>query len=130
MRRYRSLIVVALLVIAAAAGLAGWLLVREVSPQYLQAELEKRLSAALATPVTIEKLTLSPENWIQLDAREVRAWSGEDGFGLEIPRVVGSIDPLSLLVGEVLLRRLHVEGPVLRVGAIGSAAPALQHHLE
>ena len=130
MRRYRSLIVVALLVIAAAAGLAGWLLVREVSPQYLHAELEKRLSAALATPVTIEKLTISPENWIQLNAREVRAWPGEDGFGLEIPRVVGSIDPLSLLVGEVRLRRLHVEGAVLRVGAIGSAAPALQHPRE
>ena len=53
MRRYRSLIVVALLVIAAAAGLAGWLLVREVSPHYLQSELENRFSAARATPVTI-----------------------------------------------------------------------------
>ena len=74
MRRTRSLIVVGLLVIAAAAALAGWLLVREISPQYLQAELEKRLSVALATPVTIEKLTVSWDNWIQLDARGVRAY--------------------------------------------------------
>ncbi len=139
MRRYRSRIVVALLVIAAAAGLVGWLLVRAVSLQYLQAELEERLSAALATPVTIETITVSPWKWVQLDAREVRAWPGEDGFGLEIPRVVGSIDPLSVLFGEVRLRRLRVEGAVLRVGAISSrpggarvtrnsdTAPSLEH---
>lgn len=121
-RRHRSPIVVALLVIAAATGRAGYLLVRKVSPPYRQADLEKRLLAALATPVTIEKITASPENWIQLEAREVRAWSGGDGFGLKIPRVVDPIDPLSLRVGERRLRRLHVEGVVLRVGAIGGPA--------
>ena len=122
-RRYRSLFVVALLlVIAVAAGLIGWLLVREASPQFLQAELQERLSEALATPVTIEKITVSPGGWIQLDAREVRAWPGEDGSGLAIPRVVGSIDPLSLLLGEVRLRRVELDGAVLRFAAIDSPA--------
>ena len=120
MRRHRSLIVLALLVIAAVAALAGWLFVRAVSPQYLQAELEKRLSAALGTPVTIEKVTVSWENWIQLDARGVRAWPDEGGSGLEISRVLGSIDLLSMLVGELRLRELHIDGAVLRVGAIRS----------
>jgi hypothetical protein len=119
-RRYRSLIVIALVAIAAAAALAWWLLVREISPQYLQVELERRLSAALSTPVTIEKLTVSRENWIQLDARGVRAWPDEGGSGLEIPRVVGSIDLLSMLVGELRLRELHIDGAVLRVGATRS----------
>ena len=92
MSRYRSLIVVVLVAIAAAAGVAGWFLISEVSPQYLQLKLEERLSAALATPVTIQEITVSQENWIQLDARGVRAWPGEEGPGLEIPHVVGSND--------------------------------------
>jgi hypothetical protein len=116
--RYRSLVVIALVVIAAAAGLAAWLIVREISPQYLQQELEERLSTALATPVTIENITASPESWTQLDARGVRAWPGEGGPGLEIPRVLGSIDLPSMLVGKLRLRELHIEGASLRVGAI------------
>ena len=120
MKRYRSLIVAALLVIAAVAAMVGWLLVREVSPQYLQTELESRLSAALATPVTIEKLTVSWENWIQLDARGIRAWPDEGGSGLEVSRVLGSIDLLSMLVGELRLKELQIDGAVLRVGAIRS----------
>jgi len=118
LRRYRSLIVVALLAIVVAAGLAGWLLVREISPQYLQAELEERLSEALSTTVSVQKVTVSSRGWIQLDARELRAWPAEQGFGLEIPRVVASIDPVSLLLGKLRLRRLHIEGAVLREGAI------------
>jgi hypothetical protein len=125
--RYRILAVVALVVIAVAAALAGWLLIWEISPQYLHSKLEERLSAALATPVTIEKLTVSRENWIQLDARGVRAWPDGEGSGLEIPRVVGSIDLLSLLLGELRLRALQIDGAVLRVGAIDgrSRAPAV-----
>jgi len=111
--------VVALFAIVVAAALAGWLLVREISPQYLQAELQTRLSEALDTSVTIEKITVSSTGWLQLDARGLRAWPDEQGFGLEIPRVVGSVDPLSLLVGKLRLRRLRMEGAVLRVGAIG-----------
>ncbi|MBW2577392.1 MAG: AsmA-like C-terminal region-containing protein [Deltaproteobacteria bacterium] len=118
MRRYRSLIVVALLLIAVVAGLAGWLLIREVSPQFLQAELEERLSAALATTVTVENIKVSPNKWIELDAREIHAWPSEDGSGLEIPRVVGSIDPLSLLFGRLRLRRVSFDGAVLRAGVI------------
>jgi len=117
-RRYRSLIVVALLLIAVVAGLAGWLLIREVSPQFLQAELEERLSAALATTVTVENIKVSPNKWIELDAREIHAWPSEDGSGLEIPRVVGSIDPLSLLFGRLRLRRVSFDGAVLRAGVI------------
>ena len=117
-RRYRSLIVVALLLIAVAAGLLGWLLIREVSPQFLQAELEERLSAALATSVTIENIKVSPNKWIELDAREIHAWPSEDGSGLEIRRVVGSIDPLSLLFGKLRLRRVSFDGAVLRAGVI------------
>ena len=128
MRRHRSLIIAILVVIVAAtaAGVAGWLFVRELSPQHLQAELERRLSATLSTPVTIEKLTVSRENWIQLDVRGVRAWPDEGGSGLEISRVVGSFDLLSALVGELRLRELHIDGAVLRVGATGSwpAEPA------
>ncbi len=117
-RRYRSLIVAALLLIALVAGLVGWLLIREVSPQFLQAELEERLSAALATSVTIEDIKVSSMGWIELDARGLRAWPSEEGSGLEIPRVVGSIDPLSLLFGKLRLRRLRFDGAVLRAGVV------------
>jgi hypothetical protein len=123
-RRYRILIVAALLTSAVVAAFAGWLLVREISPQYLQTELEERLSATLATPVTIEKLTVSPENWIQLEARGVRAWPDASGSGLEIPRVVGSIDLLPLLVGELRLREVHIDGAVLRTEAISGPLAA------
>ena len=116
MSRYRIPIVAALVVVAAA--LAGWLLIWAVSPQYLHSKLEERLSVALATPVTIQKLTVSQENWIQLEARGVRAWPDEEGSGLEIPRVVGSIDLLSMLVGELRLREVHIDGAALRIGAI------------
>ena len=130
MRRYRSLIVATLLTSAVAAAFVGWLLVREISPQYLQVELEKRLSALLATPVTIEKITVSPENWIQLEARGVRAWPDEAGSGLEILRVVGAIDLLPMLVGELRLREVHIDGVILRTGAIersmdGGRAPRI-----
>ncbi|MBW2541813.1 MAG: AsmA-like C-terminal domain-containing protein [Deltaproteobacteria bacterium] len=118
MRRYRSLIVAALLLVAAVAGLVGWLLIREVSPQFLLAELEERLSAALATPVTIESIKVSSGGWIELDAREIRAWPGGEGSGLEIPHAVGSIDPLALLFGKFRLRRLDFVGAVLRTGVI------------
>ena len=119
MSRYRILVVALVALVAiAAAVLAGWLFIWAISPQYLHSKLEERLSAALATPVTIQKLTVSQENWIQLDARGVRAWPSEEGSGLEIPRVVGSIDLLSMLIGELRLRTLHIDGAALRVGAI------------
>ena len=117
-RRHRRLIVVALLLLAVVAGGVGWLLIREVSPQFLQAELEERLSAALATSVTIENIKVSSSRWIELDASEIHAWPSEDGSGLEIPRVVGSIDPLSLLFGKLRLRRVNFDGAVLRAGVI------------
>ncbi len=122
MSRYRTVLVFALVAIAAAAALAGWLLIWEVSPQILQSKLEGRLSAALATPVTIDELTVSRRNWIQLEARDVRAWPHEGGSGLQVPRVVGSIDVLSMLIGELRLRALHVEGAALRIAAVRDRA--------
>jgi len=123
-RRRRRLLVVALFAIVVAAAVAGWLFVREISPQFLQAELQTRLSEALDTPVTIEKITVSSSGWLQLDASGLRAWPDGQGFGLEIPHVVGSVDPLSLLFGRLRLRRLRMEGAVLRVAAIGWAGLA------
>jgi hypothetical protein len=114
--RYRILVVA--LVAIATAALAGWLLIWAISPQYLHSKLEERLSTELSTPVTIQKLVVSQENWAQLEAWGVRAWPGEEGSGLEVPRVVGSIDLLSMLVGELRLRTLHADGAALRIGAI------------
>ena len=117
-RRYRSLIIGALLAIAAVAGLIGWLLIREVSPQFIQSELEQRLSAALATSVTVQDIKVSSHRWIELEARGIHAWPSQEGSGLEIPHVVGSIDPLSLLFGKLRLRRLRFDEAVLRAGAV------------
>jgi hypothetical protein len=118
--RNRILVILALVL---GAGLAVLLLVRGFGPERLAAELEQRLSAALSTPVMVGELIVSSGGFFRVEARDVRAWPGEDGSGLEIRSVSGSIDALSLLIGEVSLRSVRVEEARLRTSAIGDAAP-------
>jgi uncharacterized protein YhdP len=120
--RYRIRIVLVLALVLS-VGLVGLSLIRILGPGRLEAELERRLSAALSTPVVVDELSVSPGSLFRVDARGVRAWPGADGAGLEIQSVSGSIDALSLLIGKVGLRRVRIDGASLRISAVGDAGP-------
>jgi hypothetical protein len=117
MRRYRGLAAL-FLGLFLAASLGGLIVARRLGPQRLQFELEQRLSAALATPVQVSGLSVSPGTFVRVNAYGVRAWPGLNAPGLDIRRLSGSIDAMSLLVGEVRLRRMLIDGAHLRVSQI------------
>lgn len=122
--RYRSRILVVLVLILSAGLAAALLLIQGFGSRRLEAELEQRLSAALSTPVIVDELSVSPGSFLWVEARGVRAWPGADGPGLEIRSISSGIDPLSLLIGEVSLRHVRIAEARLRTPTVGDDAPA------
>jgi len=116
-RPYRSRVVIALALFVVSAW-AGWFLARSL-PRLLEVELEQRLSESLHTPVWLDQLHVVPGSFVHVEALGVRAWPHPSGPGLTIQRVLGSVDALGLLAGEVRLQRVRIEGPRLRVAAVG-----------
>ncbi|HXV36187.1 MAG TPA: hypothetical protein VEC18_03505, partial [Myxococcota bacterium] len=123
-RRGLLLLAAGLALAAALALLAAWWLAARVSSPDAQRELEARLSAALSTPVTIGKLNIAPWSWGRLEARDLRAWPSGEAFGLEISRALGSVDPIALTFGELRLRRVELEGALLKLEVLRASAAA------
>ncbi len=121
MKRYRA----GIFVIAAlfcAAVVAGLVVARRFGPDQVLAEVERRLSRALGSQVSVERLRVSPGTFVRVEGDGVTAWPISDGHGLEIDRVLGSIDAFSLFGGPIELARLRLDGARLRLSALESGA--------
>jgi hypothetical protein len=109
-------------VVFVVAVIIGAIAARRFGPDKVISEVERRLSGALGTPISVQQLRASPGTFVRVEGGGVTAWPVEGGHGLEIDRVVGSIDALSLMGGPIKLRRLHLEGVRLRLSALGSGS--------
>ncbi len=119
-RRYRAGIF-AIAALFAIAVIAGSFLARSFGPDQVLSELERRLSGALGTQVSVRQLRISPGTFVRVEGGGISAWPTPGGHGLEIERVMGSIDALSLVGGGIELRRLQLEGVRLRLSSIGTS---------
>lgn len=120
LRRVRAPVALCL-VLFLLAGAAGWIVARRLVPQRLQAELEQRLSETLGTAVRVGGLSVSPGAFVRVDAHQIEAWPSANAAGLSIRQLSGSVDAMSLLTGEVRLRRVLIDGVHVRTSRIQSA---------
>jgi hypothetical protein len=102
------------------AVVAGMVIARRFGPDQVLSEVERRLSNALGTQISVRQLRVSPGTFVRVEGNGVTAWSVPGGHGLEIERVRGSIDAVSLLGGPLSLRQLRLEGVRLRLSALGT----------
>jgi uncharacterized protein (TIGR02099 family) len=97
--------------------LLGWALLHALILPRIddqRAWLEAKASKALATHVQIGALSVQG-NWLVpwIEARDVRLRDAQDRVVLQLPRVVASVSPWSLLQGSV--QQLLIDQPVLDV---------------
>ena len=99
-------------------ALAGWLIRSGTGARLLHQEIETQLSRRLGRAVSLEAVTLQLERGLLLSVRNLRIQPGPDPAGeplLRAGRVVASIDIPALLIGELALGSLLLEGPSLRL---------------
>lgn len=113
-------------VIFLAAGLAGYVLARPLAPERLHAEVEARLTEALGGQVELGQLRVYLGWGLHFEGRHVTIWPGSDGTGLHVQRITADVRPFSHLTGQLRLRRITLEGAVLRArrGPDGAVSPA------
>jgi hypothetical protein len=104
----RALVSLAVVVVAAAAGLYTS---ARLAPERLRSEVERLLQRATGSPVSMGSLHLVVGFPIHLDATNLRLWGG----GLTIDRAIARIDAFSLLTGRPRLNRLTLDGVHLRI---------------
>ena len=114
----RGLIVVFLVAIFAAAVGVGFVSASRLGPVYLEAALERGLSEALETEVTLENTQLRRGDswpWIQLEIRRAAGWPGPRGPGLEVARIHAEVDLLAWLRGDTPVDHIVLEEPHVRL---------------
>ncbi len=113
------------LAIFAAAVAAGWWVARPLASEHLRSEVEERLSEMLGGEVRVAQLRLSLRLGLRLEGSGIEVWPGHGGPGLWVDRVEADIRLFSHLTGQARLRRIRLEGPLLRVarGAEGGWSP-------
>lgn len=126
-RRWWILALVALVLILAGTGIAGWLLFRAYAPLMAREQIEAALTRAMGRPVRVERVFLHA--WLReivLEKVTVAAgptWSGEPFLHLE--RVETTLGISSLWRREVVLSRILLDGLTLRLtGEGGESASA------
>lgn len=124
-RRRRWILVLAALGLSLAGiGVAAWLAFRAYAPLLAREQVEAALSRALDRPVRIEHVILHP--WLRrVTLVDVTVAAGSDREPLlHLDRIATTIGISSLWRGEVVLSRILLDGPTLRVtGAGGEGAP-------
>ncbi len=117
---------IAALILLGAAVAAGFLVARSLGPEQIRRTAERTLARALGGEVAVASARLVLGAGVALEASDLRAWSDDHGPGLEVARAAAEVDPLSLLLGRVRLRRIVMEQATLRVErrADGRITPA------
>jgi AsmA-like C-terminal region len=121
------------LALLAALAAAAWLGVREEGPELLRRQLASRLSEALGTDVSIERVSFRfDRSGLELVAPDLRAFPSEAGPALAAERVEIHVDLWMLLLGRLRVRELDLAAPTLhlrrlgeRLGVDAPGAPAL-----
>lgn len=99
-------------------ALTGWLVWSGTGARLLHQEIETQLSRRLGRAVSLDAVTLQLERGLLLSVRNLRIQPGPDPAGeplLRAGRIVASIDIPALLIGELALGSLVLEGPSLRL---------------
>lgn len=99
-------------------ALAGWLIGSGTGARLLHREIEAQLSRRLGRAVTLAAVDLRLERGLLLSVRNLRIHPSPEARGeplLRAGRVVAAIDIPALLIGELSLRSLVLEGPSLRL---------------
>lgn len=100
------------------AALAGWLVWSGTGARLLHHEIEAQLSRRLGRAVTLAAVELRLERGLLLSVRNLRIHPGPEARGeplLRAGRMVAAIDIPALLIGQLALRSLVLEGPSLRL---------------
>ncbi len=97
------------------AALLGHSLARPLAPARLHAEIEARLEEALGGDVDLGELRIYLGWGIRFEGRDISIWPQESSTGLHIERLVADVRPLAHLTGQLRLRRILLEGVLLRV---------------
>jgi hypothetical protein len=92
----------------------------------VQRAAERSLERALGGPVRLGSARFSFGRGLAFEATGLEAWPQPGGPALRVERVAAGIEPLSLLLGRVQLRRLVLDEARLRLvrGADGRLSPS------
>lgn len=107
------------------AAVAGILAAGPLGAERVRVTAERSLGNALGTRVQVMTAKLDLLAGPSFEALGLYAYGSDGEPALRVSRVVARIDPLSLLLGQVRLRRVTLERPELRVqrDAEGELAP-------
>ncbi len=97
------------------AALLGHSLARPLAPARLHAEVEARLADALGGDVDLGELRIYLGWGIRFEGRDISIWPQESSTGLHIERLVADVRPLAHLTGQLRLRRILLDGVILRI---------------
>jgi hypothetical protein len=124
MRRPDRKVLLALALFAGAAW-AGFTAVGRLGPEQAREAAERSLERALGGRVHLASARVSFGNGIAFEGHDLEAWPQPGGPALHVERAAARIEPLSLLLGRVQLRRLVLEQATLRIvrGPDGRIAP-------
>ncbi len=107
------------------AAVAGVLAAGPLGAEQVRLSAERSLGRALGTRVQVMTAKLDLLGGLSFEALGLYAYGSDGQPALRVSRVAARIDPVSLLLGQVRLRRVTLERPELRVqrDAEGQLAP-------
>ena len=111
--------VLGLLFVASSLVLTAWLTLHwGILPRIEQwrPQIEAQASAALGVPVRIGHISASSSGWVpSFELHEVTLLDAQQRPALQLPRVVASISPQSVLAFELRFEQLLIEGAQLEI---------------
>jgi len=113
------------LILLAGAALAGYLVAGRIGPEQVRAAAERSLARALGGEVRVAAARLAFGRGLAFEAEGLEAWPAPEGPALRVAAAAARIDPFSLLLGRVRLRRIVLDQAVLHLErrADGSIGP-------
>ena len=120
-RPLRSLLrfVLGLLFVASSLVLTGWLTLHwGILPRIEQwrPQIEAQASKALGVPVRIGRISAGSSGWVpSFEFKEVTLLDAQQRPALQLPRVLASISPQSVLAFELRFEQLLIEGAQLEI---------------
>ena len=107
------------------AAVAGILAAGPLGAEWVRVTAERSLGSALGTRVQVTTARLQLLGGPSFEALGLYAYGSDGQPALRVSRVAARIDPLSLLLGQVRLRRVVLERPELHIerDAEGELAP-------
>lgn len=103
------------LILLAGAALAGYVVAGRLGPEQVRAAAERSLARALGGEVRVASARLAFGRGLAFEAEGLEAWPAQDGPALRVAAAAARIDPFSLLLGRVSLRRIVLDEAVLHL---------------